>query len=54
VLNGVLAPPLVVLVVLLTSDKKVMGTRANSRKMKVLGWTCAAVMSAAALALLIL
>jgi Mn2+/Fe2+ NRAMP family transporter len=53
VVNGVLAPPLVVLVVLLTSDKKVMGTRANSRGAKVLGWICAAVMSAAALALLV-
>jgi Mn2+/Fe2+ NRAMP family transporter len=53
VLNGVLAPPLVVLVVLLTSDKKVMGTRTNSRGAAVLGWTCAAVMGVAAVALLI-
>ncbi len=52
VVNGVLAPPLVVLVVLLTSDKKVMGSRTNSRGAIVLGWVCAAVMSAAALALL--
>jgi NRAMP (natural resistance-associated macrophage protein)-like metal ion transporter len=52
VVNGVLAPPLVVLVVLLSSDKKVMGKRVNSRGAKVLGWICAAVMSAAALALL--
>jgi Mn2+/Fe2+ NRAMP family transporter len=53
VVNGVLAPPLVILVVLLTSDKKVMGTRVNSRGMKLLGWTCAALMTAAALALLV-
>ena len=53
VVNGVLAPPLVVLVVLLTSDRKVMGERANSRGAKVLGWICAAVMGAAALALLV-
>ena len=53
VVNGVLAPPLVVLVVLLTSDKKVMGTRTNSRGAKILGWICAGVMSAAALALLV-
>jgi NRAMP (natural resistance-associated macrophage protein)-like metal ion transporter len=53
VVNGVLAPPLVVLVVLLTSDKKVMSRRANSRGAKVLGWICAAVMSVAALALMI-
>jgi NRAMP (natural resistance-associated macrophage protein)-like metal ion transporter len=54
VLNGILAPPLVVLVVMLTSDRKVMGNRANSRGAKVLGWTCAGVMAAAALALLLL
>jgi NRAMP (natural resistance-associated macrophage protein)-like metal ion transporter len=54
VLNGIMAPPLVVLVVLLTSDKKVMGKRANAPGAKVLGWTCAAVMSAASLALLVL
>jgi Mn2+/Fe2+ NRAMP family transporter len=53
VLNGVLAPPLVILVVLLTSDKKVMGTRTNSRAAKLLGWVCAAVMTAAAVALLV-
>jgi Mn2+/Fe2+ NRAMP family transporter len=53
VVNGVLAPPLVILVVLLTSDKKVMGTRTNSPGAKVLGWICAAVMTAAALALLV-
>jgi NRAMP (natural resistance-associated macrophage protein)-like metal ion transporter len=54
VLNGVLAPPLVILVVLLTNDKKVMGKRANAPAAKVLGWTCAVAMSAAALALLVL
>jgi Mn2+/Fe2+ NRAMP family transporter len=54
VLNGILAPPLVILVVLLTTDKKVMGNRANAPGAQVLGWTCAAVMSAAALALLVL
>jgi Mn2+/Fe2+ NRAMP family transporter len=53
VLNGVQAPPLVILVVLLTSDKKVMGKRANAPGAQVLGWICAAVMSAAALMLLL-
>jgi NRAMP (natural resistance-associated macrophage protein)-like metal ion transporter len=53
VLNGLLAPPLVVMVVLLTSDKKVMGDRVNSRSMKVLGWTCASVMTLAAVALIV-
>ncbi len=53
ILNGLLAPPLVVLVVLLTSDKKVMGNRTNTRGMKWLGWLCAIVMSVAAVGLLI-
>jgi Mn2+/Fe2+ NRAMP family transporter len=51
ILNGLLAPPLVIMVVLLTSNRKVMGNQVNSPTMKVLGWTCAIVMSAAAIAL---
>jgi NRAMP (natural resistance-associated macrophage protein)-like metal ion transporter len=51
ILNGLLAPPLVIMVVLLTSDRKVMGNQVNSPRMKVLGWACAIVMSAAAIAL---
>ncbi len=54
ILNGLLAPPLVIMVVLLTSDRKVMGNRVNSPGMKVLGWMCAAVMSTAAIALVAL
>ena len=52
ILNGLLAPPLVIMVVLLTSDRKVMGDRVNSRGMQVLGWACALIMSVAAIALL--
>ena len=52
ILNGLLAPPLVVMVVLLTSDPKVMGKRVNSLGMKALGWICAVIMSSAAVALL--
>ena len=48
VLNGVLAPPLVVLVVLLTSKPEVMGTRVSSRPLRYLGWATAAIMAAAA------
>jgi len=53
ILNGLLAPPLVIIVVLLTSDRKVMGNHTNSRGMQLLGWTCAILMSAAAIGLLI-
>lgn len=48
VLNGVLAPPLIVLVVLLTSNKKVMGERINPPYLRWLGWATAAIMTAAA------
>lgn len=48
VLNGVLAPPLIVLVILLTSKPEVMGTRVSSRPLRYLGWATAAIMTAAA------
>ncbi len=48
VLNGVLAPPLVVLVVLLTSNPNIMGSRVSSRPLRYLGWATAAIMTAAA------
>jgi len=53
ILNGLLAPPLVVMVVLLTSDRKVMGSRVNSRGLQVLGWICAIIMTTAAVGLLV-
>jgi NRAMP (natural resistance-associated macrophage protein)-like metal ion transporter len=47
VLNGVLAPPLIVIVLLLTSNPEVMGSRANPRWLSVLGWVTVVVMSLA-------
>jgi NRAMP (natural resistance-associated macrophage protein)-like metal ion transporter len=44
VLNGALAPPLLVLVVLLTSRADVMGEHRNGPLLRWLGWTCAAFM----------
>jgi len=41
------------MVVLLTSDRKAMGGRVNSRAMKVLGWACALIMTVAAVGLLV-
>ena len=49
VVNGVLAPPLIVLVVLLTSDKSIMGERVNPPLLRGLGWLTAAVMTVAAI-----
>jgi NRAMP (natural resistance-associated macrophage protein)-like metal ion transporter len=51
VLNGVLAPPLIVIVLLLTSNRNVMGTRTNPRWLRMLGWLTVAVMSAATIAM---
>uniref|UniRef100_Q01SI9 Natural resistance-associated macrophage protein n=1 Tax=Solibacter usitatus (strain Ellin6076) TaxID=234267 RepID=Q01SI9_SOLUE len=53
VANGVLAPPLVVIVVLLTTDSSVMGEHVNSPLLKWLGWTTAVVMTAAAVAMML-
>ena len=53
VANGVLAPPLIVLVVLLTSDSGVMGEHVNPPLLKWLGWLAAAIMSAAAIAMFV-
>ena len=47
IVNGVLAPPLVALVVLLTSDRQIMGEHVNSRLLSLLGWTTTAVMTIA-------
>jgi len=53
VVNGVLAPPLIVLVVLLTNDPKVMGDRVSSPLLRTLGWITAAVMTIAAVAMFV-
>ena len=53
VINGLLAPPLILLVILLTSNRKVMGKQVNSPVLRYLGWTTFAVMTAAAAGMLI-
>jgi NRAMP (natural resistance-associated macrophage protein)-like metal ion transporter len=53
VLNGILAPPLILLVLLLTNDRKVMGDRVSSRLEKTIGWLTFAVMALAAGALIV-
>jgi Mn2+/Fe2+ NRAMP family transporter len=53
VINGVLAPPLILIVLLLTGDPKVMGTAVNSRTAAVLGWITFGVMVVAALGLFV-
>jgi NRAMP (natural resistance-associated macrophage protein)-like metal ion transporter len=53
VTNGVLAPPLILLILLLTSDPKVMGARVSSRTERTLGWITFVLMTVAAAAMLI-
>jgi len=51
VLNGVLAPPLIVIVLLLTNSRKVMGARQNPKLLSALGWITVVVMTAATVAM---
>ena len=53
VINGVLAPPLVLLIVLLTRNRDVMGEAVNSRLLTWLGWATFITMTASALGLLL-
>jgi Mn2+/Fe2+ NRAMP family transporter len=53
VINGILAPPLILLVILLTCSHKVMGNRVNPAPLRYLGWATFLVMSAAAAGMLI-
>lgn len=53
VINGVLAPPLILIVLLLTRDRTVMGDAVNSRIVGFLGWVTFVIMVVAALGLVI-
>lgn len=53
VVNGLLASPLILLVILLTSDPKVMGPRVNPPVLRLLGWITFVVMTAAAVGMLV-
>jgi NRAMP (natural resistance-associated macrophage protein)-like metal ion transporter len=53
VVNGVLAPPLLALVMLVGRDRRIMGRHAAGVGLAGLGWTATAVMTAAAIALIV-
>ncbi len=53
IINGLLAPPLILLVILLTGSHKVMGKCVNTPLLRYLGWVTFAVMTAAAVGMLI-
>jgi NRAMP (natural resistance-associated macrophage protein)-like metal ion transporter len=53
VLNGFLAPPLLVVIMLIANNKEVMGDRVNGVVANVLGWATAVAMFAAAVGLVL-
>jgi Mn2+/Fe2+ NRAMP family transporter len=53
VVNGALAPPLIFLVVVLTSNRRIMGERANSSALRVVGWITFVLMSIATIGMLV-
>lgn len=53
VINGVVAPPLLVVVMLVSNNKRVMGSRTNGLITNIIGWLAAAVMFAAAIGMVV-
>lgn len=53
VLNGVLAPPLIIIILFICNNRRVMGEHTNGKTLNILGTIAALVMSAAAIALLV-
>ena len=53
VINGLLAPPLLVIVMLVSNSRKVMGDKVNGTFTNVVGWTATAIMTAAAVGMLV-
>jgi NRAMP (natural resistance-associated macrophage protein)-like metal ion transporter len=53
VINGFLAPPLLVIIMLVSNNKKVMGDRVNGRWTNFFGWFATVVMFAAAIGLVV-
>ena len=48
VINGFLAPPLLVVIMLISNNRAIMGRRVNGRLMNLMGWLTALLMFAAA------
>ncbi len=53
VINGFVAPPLMVLIMFISNNRSIMGNRTNGLPINVLGWIATAAMFAAAIALLL-
>ena len=48
ILNGLVAPPLMALIMLVGNNPKIMGVHTNGRSLNLLGWTATGLMTAAA------
>src|SRR5690606_35065172 len=48
VINGLVAPPLLVVIMLVANNRQIMGERANGRLTNIMGWTVTVLMSLAA------
>lgn len=53
VINGFLAPPLLVVIMLIANNKKVMGDRVNGLGLNIAGWATATIMFAAAIGIFV-
>jgi NRAMP (natural resistance-associated macrophage protein)-like metal ion transporter len=53
VINGVVSPPLLVIIMLVSNNRKVMGDKVNGVGTNILGWFAAVVMFAAAIGMLV-
>lgn len=52
IINGVLAPPLLIVIMHIANNKEIMGSRVNSKLTNFVGWTACTIMSLASLTLL--
>src|SRR5882724_7770120 len=53
VINGLISPPLLVIIMLVSNNKKVMGDKVNGVGANIVGWAATAVMFAAAIGMLL-
>ncbi len=53
VINGLIAPPLMVIIMLVANNERVMGRQVNSRVVNVVGWSATLIMGVAAILMLV-
>lgn len=53
ILNGIIAPPLMIMLMRISNNKKIMGARTNGKFSNIMGWLITGIMSAGAIALLV-